>query len=146
MLQIIYIKQHTGIVKERLAVKNFANINLVDELITLDEEIRKQKVVTESLQASVNNASKEIGALMAKGNTEEATAKRNEVNNWKENFAAGKLALQQLEEDFTNKILLLPNLPHTTVPLGKTPEENVTVITGGTMPTLPDTQNPTGNL
>ncbi len=146
MLQINYIKQHADIVKERLAVKNFANINLVDELITLDEEIRKQKVVTESLQASVNNASKEIGALMAKGNAEEATAKRNEVNNWKESFATGKLVLQQLEEDFTNKILLLPNLPHTTVPLGKTPEDNVTVLTGGTLPTLPDTAKPHWDL
>ncbi len=142
MLQINYIKQHADIVKERLAVKNFANINLVDELITLDEEIRKQKVVTESLQASVNNASKEIGALMAKGNTEEATAKRNEVNNWKESLATGKSGLQQLEEEFTNKILLLPNLPHTSVPVGKTPEENVTVLTGGTLPTLPDTAKP----
>jgi seryl-tRNA synthetase len=146
MLQINYIKQHADIVKERLAIKNFANINLVDELITLDEEIRKQKVVTESLQASVNNASKEIGALMAKGNAEEATAKRSEVNNWKESFATGKLVLQQLEEDFTNKILLLPNLPHTTVPLGKTPEENVTVLTGGTLPTLPDRAKPHWDL
>ncbi|MFN0082692.1 MAG: serine--tRNA ligase [Ferruginibacter sp.] len=146
MLQINYIKQHTDIVKERLSVKNFASINLVDELITLDEEIRKQKVVTESLQASVNNASKEIGALMAKGNTQEATVKRNEVNNWKESFATGKSVLQQLEEDFTNKILLLPNLPHTTVPLGKTPEENVTVLTGGTLPTLPDTAKPHWDL
>lgn len=146
MLQINYIKQHADIVKERLGVKNFANINVVDELITLDEEIRKQKVVTESLQASVNNASKEIGALMAKGNTEEATVKRNEVNNWKESFATGKLVLQKLEEDFTNKILLLPNLPHTTVPLGKTPEDNLTVLTGGTLPTLPDTAKPHWDL
>ncbi|MCY7290608.1 MAG: serine--tRNA ligase, partial [Ferruginibacter sp.] len=126
MLQINYIKQYTDIVKEKLAVKNFGNINLVDEIITLDEEIRKQKAVTENLQASINTASKEIGALMAKGNTEEATSKRNDVAAWKESFAAGKTILQQLEEDFTNKILLLPNLPHTSVPAGKTPEENVT--------------------
>ena len=109
MLQINYIKQYPENVKERLAVKHFANINLVDELIAIDEEIRKQKAVTENLQALINATSKEIGALMAKGNTEEATGKRNDVAEWKENFASGKIILQQLEEDFTNKILLLPN-------------------------------------
>ena len=142
MLQINYIKQYPEIVKQKLAVKNFGNINLVDEIIALDEEIRKQKAVTENLQASINTASKEIGALMAKGNTDEATAKRNEVAAWKESFAGGKIILQQLEEDFTNKILLLPNLPHTSVPEGKSPEENVTVLTGGTLPDLPENAKP----
>ena len=142
MLQINYIKQYTDIVKEKLAVKNFAHINLVDELINLDEEIRKQKAVTENIQASINTASKEISTLMANGNAAEATAKRNDVAAWKENFASGKIILQQLEEDFTNKILLLPNLPHTSVPIGKTPEENITVLTGGTLPTLPDNAKP----
>ena len=142
MLQINYIKQYPEIVKQKLAVKNFGNINLVDEIIALDEEIRKQKAVTENLQASINTASKEIGALMAKGNTDEATAKRNEVAAWKESFAGGKIILQQLEEDFTNKILLLPNLPHTSVPVGKSPEENVTVLTGGTLPDLRETAKP----
>jgi len=146
MLQINYIKQYTDIVKAKLAVKNFGNINLVDELINLDEEIRKQKAITENLQASINTASKEIGAFMAKGNGEEATSKRNDVAAWKESFAADKTILQQLEEDFINKILLLPNLPHTSVPKGKTPEENVPVLTGGTLPDLPETAKPHWDL
>ena len=142
MLQINYIKQYPEIVKERLAVKHFKNINLIDEIIAIDEEIRKQKAVTENLQALINTTSKEIGALMAKGNAEEATAKRNNVADWKESLAGGKIILQQLEEDFTNKILLLPNLPHTSVPEGKSPEENVTVLTGGTLPNLPENAKP----
>lgn len=142
MLQINYIRQNTAIVKEKLAVKNFGNINLVDELIALDEEIRKLKVSTEALQASVNTASKEIGSLMAKGETAIANTKRAEVNNWKEELNSGKIALQSMEEDFTNKILLLPNLPHTSVPLGNAAEDNVTVLTGGNMPTLPDNAKP----
>jgi seryl-tRNA synthetase len=142
MLQINYIRQNATLVKERLAIKNFGQISLVDELIALDEEIRKQKVTTEAMQAAVNNASKEIGMLMAKGETDTANTKRNEVNNWKEELNTGKNTLQTLEEDFTNKILLLPNLPHTSVPLGKAAEDNVTVLTGGTMPTLPDNAKP----
>ncbi len=142
MLQISYIKQYPEIVKERLAVKHFGNINLIDEVIAVDEEIRKQKAVTENLQALINTTSKEIGALMAKVNAEEATGKRNNVAEWKESLAGRKIILQQLEEDFTNKILLLPNLPHTSVPEGKTPEENVTVLTGGTLPDLPENAKP----
>ncbi len=142
MLQINYIKQFPEIVKERLAVKHFKNINLIDEIIAIDEEIRKQKAVTENLQALINTTSKEIGALMAKGNADEATGKRNNVADWKESLAGGKIILQQLEEDFTNKILLLPNLPHTSVPEGKSPEENVTVLTGGTLPNLPENAKP----
>lgn len=142
MLQINYIKQYPEIVKERLAVKHFKNINLIDEIIAVDEEIRKQKAVTENLQALINTTSKEIGALMAKGNADEATGKRNNVADWKESLSGGKIILQQLEEDFTNKILLLPNLPHTSVPEGKSPEENVTVLTGGTLPNLPENAKP----
>lgn len=142
MLQINYIKQYPEIVKERLAVKHFKNINLIDEIIAVDEEIRKQKAVTENLQALINTTSKEIGALMAKGNADEATGKRNNVADWKESLSGGKIILQQLEEDFTNKILLLPNLPHTSVPEGKSPEENVTVLTGGTLPDLPENAKP----
>lgn len=146
MLQINYIKQYPEIVKERLAVKHFENTNLIDEIIAVDEEIRKQKAVTENLQALINTTSKEIGALMAKGNADEATDKRNNVAEWKESLAGGKIILQQLEEDFINKILLLPNLPHTSVPEGKSPEENVTVLTGGTLPELPENAKPHWDL
>ena len=146
MLQINYIKQNSNLVKEGLALKNFGNLTLVDEIIELDEEIRKQKSKTENFQALINSTSKEIGSLMAKGNTEEATGKRNDVGAWKESFTNGKIVLQQLEEDFTNKILLLPNLPHSSVPQGKTPEENITILTGGTLPYLYDEAKPHWDL
>lgn len=146
MLQINYIKQNSSVVKERLALKNFANLTLVDELIELDEEIRKQKSNTENLQALINTTSKEIGALMAKGNAEAATVKRNDVTTWKEDIGNKKNVLQKIEEDFTNKILLLPNLPHTSVPAGKTTEENITVLIGGTLPDLPETAKPHWDL
>ncbi len=136
MLQINYIKQHTYLVKEKLRVKNFANIELVDELLLLDEELRKQKITTESLQALMNTASKEIGMLMGKGDKEAAEQKKGEVAKWKEDLNANKTALDNLEETFNSKILLLPNLPHSSVPKGKTPEDNEVVNEGGTIPEL----------
>jgi seryl-tRNA synthetase len=136
MLQINYIRQETALVKEKLAIKNFANIGLVDELLQLDDELRKQKTATESLQASLNTASKEIGMLMAKGDKESAEQKKSEVTKWKDELNANKMALEKLEESFNNKILLLPNLPHSSVPAGKTPEDNEIVNTGGVIPEL----------
>ena len=136
MLQINYIRQNTSLVKERLSVKHFKNIELVDELLQLDESLRQQKAATENLQASINTASKEIGMLMGKGDKETAEQKKQQVASLKNELAEKNTALVSLEENFTSKILLLPNLPHTSVPAGKTPEENVTVREGGTKPTL----------
>ncbi len=142
MLQINYIKQHSDLVKERLKIKNFDKIELVDELLDLDEELRKQKNATEMLQASLNSASKEIGMLMAKGEKEAAELKRQEVTQSKAELNTNKAALDKLEQDFTSKLLLLPNLPHSSVPKGKTPEENEIVNNGGTIPELPESAKP----
>ena len=104
MLQINYIRQNVAAVKERLMLRNFANTALVDELVQLDEDIRKQKASSENLQAALNLASKEIGGLMAKGDTASAEAKRNEVATLKEDLAIRKTELQQGETDFHAKI------------------------------------------
>ncbi len=142
MLQINYIRQHAALVKERLGVRNFNNTGLVDELIEMDELIRKQKAVTETLQASINTSSKEIGILMAKGEKSSAEEKKQAVAAAKKELAAHAVVLSSLEADFNSKILLLPNLPHTSVPPGKTPEDNVTVREGGIKPVLAQTAKP----
>ena len=142
MLQINYIRQNTAEVKKRLAVKHFNNIELVDELLQLDENLRQQKVSTENLQASINTASKEIGILMGKGEKETAEAKKLEVSSLKNELAEKNSMLASMEEDFKSKILLLPNLPHVSVPVGKTPEDNEIVREGGTKPALPQNAQP----
>ena len=136
MLQINYIKQEAALVKQKLAVKNFANLELVDELLQLDEELRKQKTATEGLQATMNAASKEIGMLMGKGEKAAAEQKRTEVANWKEELIENKNALDKLEEAFSARLVLLPNLPHSSVPNGKRPEDNEVVNQGGSIPEL----------
>lgn len=142
MLQISYIRQHADTVKERLAVKNFKDISLVDELLQLDENLRQQKTTTETLQASINAASKEIGMLMGKGEKETAEQKKQEVAALKNELSEKSAALVTLEENFNSKILLLPNLPHGSVPAGKTPEDNEVVREGGNKPTLPANAQP----
>ncbi|HEX2683509.1 MAG TPA: serine--tRNA ligase [Ferruginibacter sp.] len=137
MLQINYIRQNTALVKERLAVKHISDGSVIDKLLETDELVRKLKTETESLQAGINAASKEIGILMGKGEKEAAENKKNDI-------AGQKNSLQQLTQQLTDAerslyegLVLLPNLPHSSVPEGKTPEENEVVREGGTKPMLP---------
>jgi seryl-tRNA synthetase len=146
MLQVNYIRQNAGWVKERLGVRNFANIELVDTILKLDEEIRKQKTVSENLQASVNGLSKEIGMLMAKGEKIMAEEKKVTVADMKEMQNAQRRNLADLEDSFTRQLLLLPNLPHISVPKGKTPADNEVVLEGGTKPALAEGAKPHWDL
>jgi seryl-tRNA synthetase len=136
MLQVNYIRQNADLVKERLGAKYYGDIAVVDRIIVLDEQVRKLKVETETVQASMNAASKEIGMLMGKGEKDAAENKKQEV-------AVQKSALQNLsqqladaEKSLYDEVIALPNLPHVSVPKGKTPEENEVVREGGAKPAL----------
>lgn len=142
MLQVQVLRQQTEWVKERLAVRHYPNIGLVDEILQTDDELRKVKFATENIQASINGMSKEIGMLMGKGLKEEAENKKQEVALLKTEMAEKTLQLNDLESKFNQQILLLPNLPHVSVAAGKTAEDNVTVREGGMMPTLHEGAQP----
>lgn len=83
MLQVAFIRNNKEEVKQRLAVKNFAELSLVDEILSLDEERKKLQLEFDSTQAKVNSTSKEIGQLMAKGNKADAESKKQEVATFK---------------------------------------------------------------
>ncbi len=67
MLQVAFIRQHTELVKERLTIKNFKDLQLVDDIISLDDERKKLQLESENAQSKLNSSAKEIGQLMAKG-------------------------------------------------------------------------------
>ncbi len=136
MLQLHVLRQDTAGVKARLSKKHFADLDLVDAIIALDDERKKLQLSFDTNQSVVNSTSKEIGGLMAKGQKEEAETKKVEV-------AALKATLQPITEQLTvvekqlhDELVKLPNLPHETVPVGKTPEDNTVVREGGNKPTL----------
>jgi seryl-tRNA synthetase len=137
MLQINTLRQDPQKVKERLTLRNFSQVELVDELLIADEEIRQQKIKTETLQALMNSISKEIGMLMGKGDREGAEKKKSEVADLKKRLADDSEKLSKLEEGFNQKILVLPNLPHHSVPAGKSAADNEVVREGGIIPELP---------
>lgn len=136
MLQIQLFRQDKERIIEGLKKKNFKNLEIVDEIIALDEQKRQIQQTSETFQAQVNQASREIGQLMAAGNKEEAEAKRLEVNRLKEDAKTAGVRLAELEARLEELLVQVPNLPYGTVPEGKTPEDNEVVRTGGTMPEL----------
>ena len=121
-----------------LKKKQVKNLEIVDEIIALDEEKRQVQQVSESLTASMNQAAKSIGALMAQGKKEEAEEAKKEVSAQKAEAAELQTKLALLEKALDDKLVSLPNLPHSTVPEGKTPEENEVVRSGGSIAELAD--------
>ena len=136
MLQVSFLRQNRDLAKKKLAVKHFAQPNLVDTVIDLDDERKQLQAAFDETQAKVNSASKEIGAMMAKGDKEQAEATKIAVGEWKKQLEPLKEKMAQVEINLQNVLVQFPNLPHSLVPLGKTPEENEVVRTGGVAPKL----------
>jgi seryl-tRNA synthetase len=136
MLQLAFLRNNPAEVKERLAVRNFKELNLVDEIIALDDARKKLTFEFDETKAKINAASKEIGGLMAKGQKEEAEGKKKEVETLKATLGPVQEDLDKTEKELTDLLLRLPNLPSPKVPPGKTPEDNEVVRTGGSKPEL----------
>jgi len=137
MLQVNYLRQHTQLAKDKLAIKHFSNVDLVDQVIAMDDQRKRLQANFDDLQSKVNAASKEIGNHMAKGEKEQAEAMKQNVGAWKLALEPLKVEMAEVEQELQNLIVQLPNLPHDLVPKGKTPEENEVVKQAGTTPVLP---------
>jgi len=136
MLAIQLFRQNKELVLAGLKKKNFKEPELVDKIIALDEQRRQIQLQNDNLSASINTASKNIGQLMAKGSKEEADKLKAEVAQHKDQSKELTQKLSEVEAELHNIMVRLPNLPHSSVPEGKTPEDNVTVRENGSTPDL----------
>ncbi len=141
MLQVNVLRQKTEWVKERLAVKNFKQPELVDAIVAMDDERKKLQAEFDALQAKVNASSKNIGKLMSTGNREEAEQLKADVATWKLQLEPGKKQAAETEKKLEETITLLPNLPSEKVPKGLSPEDNE-VVKQTEVPMLPETALP----
>jgi seryl-tRNA synthetase len=122
MLQIQLLRNNRDLVIEGLQKKNFKQLELVDEIIALDEKYRKINQQIEEFTAVVNKNNSDIGKYIK---TDEEKVTKLKLHN-----KILKEKIDELEKDtsikdtITEKLLLLPNLPHKSVPFGSTPEEN----------------------
>ena len=107
MIDIKFLRENPEAVKENIRKKfQESKLELVDEVIALDEEVRKTQQEADDIRASRNKISKEIGALMSQGKKEEAESKKAEVS-------ANAARLAQLEEKENEQAVLhIFSLPH----------------------------------
>ena len=146
MISIQLIRDNPQFIKERLVIKNFGPLNLVDEIISLDESRRKLQQELDGTLNQMNQAAKAIGGFMRDGNKEAAEKRKAEVAVLKDREKELKEQVILLEKQQFDTLVLLPNLPAAAVPPGKTPEENEVVREGGIKPVLFDAAVPHWDL
>ena len=142
MLQVSYIRDNREQVLERLAVKNFKQPELVDEIIQLDDSRKQTQNRLDSTSAEANAAAKRIGELMRTGQKAEAEELKSQTGTWKEDIKQLNEQLNSIEQELLQKIVVLPNLPHSSVPKGVSAEDNETVLENGEKPNLPENALP----
>lgn len=136
MLQVSYIRENRDEVLNRLSVRNFKQPKLVDQIIKLDDDRRQTQTLFDSVSAESNAAAKKIGDLMRQGKKEEAEALKSTTSGFKEQIKSLGEKLSAIEILLQNELVLLPNLPHISVPKGATAEDNVVVLENGEIPSL----------
>ncbi|HTD65315.1 MAG TPA: serine--tRNA ligase [Candidatus Limnocylindria bacterium] len=134
MLDVRLIRENADFVRERLATRHGGDEAKVSEVLALDEERRKLIAEVEQLKATRNRVSKEIGALMGQKKTAEAEAKKTETKQIGDRINELDLKVKQVEEARDAILIRLPNLPHASVAVGKTAEENPEIRTWGSKP------------
>ncbi|HAI82610.1 MAG TPA: serine--tRNA ligase [Chitinophagaceae bacterium] len=138
MLQVAVLRQNPEWAKERLQLKHFAAVHLVDEAIQLDDERKKLQAAFDHIQSQINASSKTIGQLMAQGKKEEAEAAKQQVATWKTELEPLKTSMADVEQQLTSALLQMPNLPGPLVPVGRSAADNEVVRQVGDIPTLFD--------
>ncbi|MBU3927574.1 MAG: serine--tRNA ligase [Bacteroidetes bacterium] len=146
MLQLQKIRENRDQIIERLAVKNFKATALVDEIIELDNTRRNSQKELDDILALSNQLAKEIGNHYAKEEPGKAELAKQESLKLKAAAKAIEPLLMDTVELLNAKLIELPNLPHTSVPKGKTPEDNEIIYEEGVMPRLPENAVPHWDL
>ena len=136
MLQVSYIRENRERVIERLGVRNFKPLELVDEVIVLDEQRRKLQAESDAISAESNTAARQIGELMRQGKRDEADAIKTRSGGYKEQIKRFGDELAEVEQLLHDKLVSLPNLPHHSVPNGVGADDNEVVLEYGPQPEL----------
>lgn len=123
MLDLKFIREHSELVRNGLSRKN--EPDQVDEILQLDEKRRALIVETDELKALRNKTSQEIGKIKKSGG--DASEIMAEMKKVSDRISENDKSLKEIEDKLENILMWLPNLPHDSVPTGKSAEDNVEV-------------------
>ena len=142
MIDIKLIRTNPELVKENIKKKfQDEKLVLVDEVAEFDKEYRAARTRADELRNQRNVKSKQIGALMGKGQKEEAEAVKAEVNAMAKELADLEVKEEELEAKIRERMLVIPNIIDDSVPIGKDDSENVEIEKFGE-PVVPDFEVP----
>lgn len=147
MLQLNFIRDNKEEVLKRLNIKNFKDAeSVINKVIELDTNRRNTQKEGDAVKAEANAIAKQIGELMKSGKKEEAEKQKAKTAELKQKEKQLDEELKSIEAEIQNSLVLVPNTPNITVPLGKTPEDNEVVFEFGEKPNLPEASMPHWDL
>ena len=136
MLTLQLINQDPEDVIRRLAVKQFDGREPIMRIVELDKQRRALQKQRDDNAAVLNKMAAQIGALMKQGNRDEAESVKAQVADLKTANKEIDDNLSAAQDEITEILLSIPNVPYSGVPEGRTAEDNVVEKTGGKMPEL----------
>ena len=138
MIDIKFLRENPDAVRENIKKKfQDSKLPLVDEVIGLDVEKRQTQQKADSLRASRNKLSKQIGALMGQGKRDEAEQVKAQVKAQSDELLAAEAKEKELDERILKIMMTIPNIIDPSVPIGRDDSENVEVQRYGE-PVTPD--------
>lgn len=142
MIDIKFLRENPDIVKKNIQNKfQDEKLPLVDEVIELDKKARETQQEADELRAKKNKVSKEIGALMAKGQKDEVQKVKDEIAQISARIDVLEPLEAELEEKVKNIMMVIPNIIDPSVPIGKDDSMNVEIEKFGD-PFVPDFEIP----
>ena len=142
MLDLKFVRENPEVVKQNIRNKfQDAKLPMVDEGIELDAKNRAAKAEADSLRASRNKLSKQIGQLMGQGKKEEAEAVKAQVTANANRLAELETVEAELDEKILKIMMTIPNIIDPSVPIGEDDSKNVEIERFGE-PVVPDFEIP----
>jgi seryl-tRNA synthetase len=136
MLNLKFIQDYPELVIEKLKKKNFDAAEIVNTIVDLYRQKNEAQQKAEQAKAEMNKISREIGNLFREGKKEEADAAKARTSELKETIKQLDGQFAEIEKKVAELQILLPNLPHESVPFGKVSEDNELVKSVGEIPQL----------
>ena len=142
MLDIKFVRENPDVVKENIK-KKFQDhkLGLVDEVLELDSKNREVKLHGDELRSSRNSLSNQIGVLMREGKKAEAEDIKAQVSKINQELIDNEKLEEQYATELKEKLMRIPNIIHSSVPIGKDDSENVEIEKFGD-PFVPDYEIP----
>jgi len=136
MLQITQIKENQLDFEKRLAKRGLDSKTIIAKILDKDALRKNLQTQRDELLASANALSAEIGKLYKEGNTVLADEKKASSHSLKEHAKTVEMQLEIIENDLRTILNDTPNVPHESVPDGKTSEDNLEVFKHGSVPIM----------